>query len=212
MKFANTKGLPFLAWNSAHGAITTLGNMTNGIEIYLNQLSGVELSEDLSTVTVLGGTKSKLVRDTVWAAGKQVVTGACECVGYLGPGLGGGHGFLQGRHGLIGDSFESMNIVLANGTLTTIDSDSELWWAMNGAGHNFGVVTSVTSKIFDIVSPLWAFTSMTFKGELVAELYDNVNKYILKNGTTPVEVINWSYWQNSDLDPEVSLPSFPELV
>lgn len=60
-----------MAWNSAHGAITTLGNMTSGIEIYLDQLSGVEIAEDGKTVTVAGGTKSKLVRDTLWAAGKQ---------------------------------------------------------------------------------------------------------------------------------------------
>lgn len=31
-----------------------------------------------------------------------------------------------------------MNIVLANGTLITIDETSELFWAMKGAGHNFG--------------------------------------------------------------------------
>jgi FAD/FMN-containing dehydrogenase len=34
-------------------------------------------------------------------------------VGYIGPALGGGHGWLQGRHGTIGDQFESANIVLA---------------------------------------------------------------------------------------------------
>lgn len=71
MKFANKKELPFLAWNSAHGAITTLGNMTSGIQIYLDQLSGVEIAQDGKTVTIAGGTKSKLVRDTLWAAGKQ---------------------------------------------------------------------------------------------------------------------------------------------
>jgi hypothetical protein len=71
VKFANKKGLPFLAWNSAHGAMTTLGQMDGGIEIYLDQLSGVEIAEDGKTVTIAGGTKSKLVTDTLWAAGKQ---------------------------------------------------------------------------------------------------------------------------------------------
>lgn len=49
MKFANKKGLPFLAWNSAHGAIIILENMTNGIQIYLDQLSSVEIAEDGKT-------------------------------------------------------------------------------------------------------------------------------------------------------------------
>lgn len=138
----------------------------------------------------------------------QLVTGACECVSYLGPGLGGGHGWLQGRHGLIADQFDSMNIVLANGTVATIDSNSDLWWAVRGAGHNFGIVTSVTSKIYDIEHEDWAIEIVTFSGDKVEELYDAANKYLLKNGTQPVDVINWSYWFNKpDADANnVSLP------
>ncbi|CAG7952061.1 unnamed protein product [Penicillium salamii] len=196
VKFANKKQLPFLAYNSAHGAIRTLGKMTSGIEIYLDQLSGVKIAEDGKTATISGGTKSKVVTHTLWDAGKQAVTGACECVSYIGPALGGGHGWLQGRHGLIGDQFESMNIVLANGTLVTLDSSSELWWALNGAGHNFGVVTSITSKIFDVEHKDWAIEILTFSGSKVESLYDSVNKYLLKNGTQPTDVINWSYWVN----------------
>ncbi|KAE8374731.1 FAD-binding domain-containing protein [Aspergillus bertholletiae] len=199
--FANKKELPFLAYNGAHGAITTLGRMDNGIEIYLNQLSGVKIAEDGKSVTIAGGTLSKLVTHTLWDAGKQTVTGCCECVSYLGPALGGGHGWLQGRHGLIADQFESVNIVLANGTLATVDSSSDLWWALKGAGHNFGIVTSVTSKAFDIEHKDWAIEILTFSGDKVEEIYDTTNKYLLKEGTQPTDVINWSYWVNKpDLD------------
>ncbi|KAM0203939.1 hypothetical protein ACHAQI_010275 [Fusarium lateritium] len=202
VQFANKKKLPFLAYNSAHGAITTIGKMTQGIEIYLDQLNDVKISKDGKSVTISGGTKSKKVTQTLWASNKQTVTGCCECVGYLGPALGGGHGWLQGRHGLIADQFESMNIVLANGTLATIDSNSELWWGIKGAGHNFGIVTSVTSKVYDIKYKNWAFEIMTFKGDKVEELYDATNKYILKDGKQPTDLINWSYWFNiPDVDP-----------
>lgn len=51
--------------------MTTLGQMDGGIEIYLDQLSGVKIAEDGKTVTIAGGTKSKLVTDTLWPAGKQ---------------------------------------------------------------------------------------------------------------------------------------------
>lgn len=71
MKFANKKQLPFLAYNGAHGAITTLGKMTSGIEIYMDQLSGVDIAGDGKTATISGGTKSKMVTDTLWDAGKQ---------------------------------------------------------------------------------------------------------------------------------------------
>jgi hypothetical protein len=66
--------LPFLAYNGAHGALTTLGRMTQGIEIYLAQLSSVEIADDGETVTIGGGTKSKLVTDTLWEAGNQTGT------------------------------------------------------------------------------------------------------------------------------------------
>ncbi|KAJ5900120.1 hypothetical protein N7495_004864 [Penicillium taxi] len=211
VKFANKKKLPFLAFNGAHGAITTLGNMTSGIEIYLDQLSSVKVAENGKTVTIGGGTKSKLVTDTLWNSGKQTVTGACECVSYLGPALGGGHGWLQGRHGLIADQFQSINIVLANGTLVTLDSSSELWWAIKGAGHNFGIVTSVTSKIYDIEYKDWAIEIFTFSGDKIEDIYSAVNKYLLKNGTQPTDLINWSYWFN-DLEADASNPIIQVLV
>lgn len=49
--------------------------MDYGIEIYLGQLSGVKIASDGKTATIAGGTMSKVVTDTLWAAGKQ--TGKC---------------------------------------------------------------------------------------------------------------------------------------
>ncbi|KAH6692471.1 FAD binding domain-containing protein [Plectosphaerella plurivora] len=203
IKFANSKEVPFLAFNTAHGALTTLGRMTHGIEIFLDQLSGVKVSEDGKTATIGGGTGSKVVTDSLWDAGKQTVTGTCECVSYLGPLLGGGHGWLQGHHGLIADQVVSFNIVLADGTLQTVTADSDLWWALKGAGHNFGVITSVTSKVYDIVHTDWAIETIVFNGDRVEEVYDAINKYHLRNGSQPVDLINWSYWfNNPNVDPE----------
>ncbi|KAA8641456.1 hypothetical protein EYZ11_002260 [Aspergillus tanneri] len=208
VKYANRKNVPFLAYNGAHGAITTLGKMDHGIEINLHQLNRVEVAKDGKTVTIGGGTKSKAVTDKLWAAGKQtgksplIITGTCECVGFMGPALGGGHGWLQGHHGLVADQFVSMNIVLADGTLKTIDASSDLWWAINGAGHNFGIVTSVTTKIYDIEHRDWAIETLTFAGDKVEAVYQAANDHLLKNGTQPEGLINWSYWMNNpDADP-----------
>ena len=71
VKFANKKGVPFLAYNGAHGAITTIGKMDGGIEIFLERLSGVHVSEDGNNATIGGGSSSKTVIDDLWAAGKQ---------------------------------------------------------------------------------------------------------------------------------------------
>lgn len=114
---------------------------------------------------------------------------------YLGPALGGGHGWLQGRHGLVSDQFVSLNVVLASGKLVTVNKSSDLFWAMKGAGHNFGVVTSVTSQIYDIVRPNYALTTLFFTGDQVEAVYQTANEQWLTNGKTmPVDLINWSYW------------------
>jgi len=203
VKFANQFDIPFLATNGRHGAITTQGDMKWGIQIWLDKLNKVEISKDGKSVKIGGGTLSKKVTDTLWAANKQTVTGGCECTSILGPGLGGGHGFLQGRFGLIADQFISMDVVYADGGLRTIDKNSDIWWAMQGAGHNFGIVTSVTSKIYDVKYPDWAYQSFIFTGDKVEELYTRINNVLLKNGTQPVDVMNYSFFfNNAEVDPE----------
>lgn len=182
--------------------------MDRGVGISLSQLRSLEIAEDGQTATFGGGIMSKQVTDDLWAAGKQTVTGTCECVSLLGPALGGGHGWLQGHHGLVADQFVSMNVVLADGTLTTIDADSELWWAMKGAGHNFGIVTSLTSKIYDIEHSDWAIETITFSGDKVEAVYQAANDHLIKNGTQPAGLINWSYWMND----ATSDPNNPVIV
>jgi len=213
VKFANKKNLPFLAYNHMHGSITTLGAMDHGIEIYLGQLSGVTISEDGNTATILGGTNSKLITDTLWEAGKQTVTGTCECVSYMGPALGGGHGWLQGRHGLIADQWTSLNIVLANGTLKTgvsATKDADLFWAVKGAGHNFGIVTSVTAKLYPLEHSNWAVENLYFSGDKVEQVYAAINEHLLQGGEQAVDIIQWSYWINVPaLSPTVSTPTTP---
>ncbi|KAG8163960.1 hypothetical protein KVR01_005878 [Diaporthe batatas] len=201
--FAYKNDIPILAYNGHHGTLISLGKMDYGIQIYLGHLDSLEIAGDGSTVTVGGGINSHNLTETLWAAGKQAVTGTCECVSYLGPALGGGHGWLQGHHGLISDQFESLNVVLANGDLKTIDSTSDLWWGMLGAGQNFGIVTSATSKIYDIVSPNWAIETIVFGGDKLEAVYEAASGALVKDGTQTDDVQNYSYWQNDGtLDPD----------
>ncbi|KAI0376618.1 FAD binding domain protein [Hypomontagnella monticulosa] len=209
VKYANEHNIPFLAFSGGHGAISTVGKMKDGIQIRMSQLSSVEIAEDGATAKIGGGTLSKTITDTLWDAGKQTVTGGCECTSILGPGLGGGHGFLQGRYGLISDQFVSMNVVLADGSMKTIGESSDIWWGMQGAGHNFGIVTSVTSKIYDIKHRDWAYESFVYTGDKIEDLYEGINEHLLKNGTQPVDVINYSFFfNNPNVDPTKPLVMF----
>ncbi|XXH05698.1 glutathione S- transferase, nitrogen catabolite repression regulator [Hypoxylon texense] len=213
VKYGNEKNVPYLATNGGHGLITTVGNMHGGIQIWMNKLNTVEIAEDGKSARIGGGALSKKVTDALWAVGKQTTTRACECTSLLGPGLGGGHGFNQGRYGLVADQFLSMNIALADGSLRTIDETSDLWWAMKGAGHNFGIVTSVTLKIYDVETPDWAYVCFTFAGDKVEKLFEATKTYLLRNGTQPKDVVNYIFYanlpdvdQDNVVDPDLTNP------
>lgn len=71
IKFANANNKPYLAVNNGHGAITTVGKLQNGVQIWMRQLNSVKIAEDGKTATFGAGILSKDVTDSLWAAGKQ---------------------------------------------------------------------------------------------------------------------------------------------
>lgn len=78
-------------------------------------------------------------------------TGSAQCVGTMGAALGAGIGPLQGHRGLMLDSLESAQMVIANGSMVTTSrtQNPDLFWAIRGAGFNFGIVTEATFKVFN---------------------------------------------------------------
>lgn len=62
-------------------------------------------------------------------------------------------GRLSGLHGLVLDSILSVRLMLPNTTIVTAskDKNAELFWAIRGAGFNFGYVLDATFRIYDQV-------------------------------------------------------------
>ena len=108
----------------------------------------------------------------------------------VGPALGGGHGVQQGVYGLISDSVINMNVVLANGTAITVSetSHADLWWAMRGAGHNFGIVTSFEMKIYPANIKTYFHRTYVFRGDMLEPLFEELNKFH-NNGTLTSQMI-----------------------
>lgn len=107
---------------------------------------------------------------------------------------------MQGRHGLILDHFVKLNVVLANGSTTTVSetSNPDLFWAMRGAGHNFGIVTSFEHKIYPRDGDLWFSKIYTFNSTKLEKFHTLLNE--LSKKQIP-EIINWSLYL---VDPSVS--------
>src|SRR5262249_24567448 len=80
------------------------------------------------------------------------VLGQCPGVGASGVTLGGGLGWLSRLHGASCDNLLSARVVSASGHVLIADNErhSDLFWALRGAGANFGVTTSFEFRLHPI--------------------------------------------------------------
>jgi FAD/FMN-containing dehydrogenase len=128
------------------GGHNVAGNAVNdgGLVIDLSAMRGVRVDPSTQTVRVQGGaTLGDLDRETQ-LYGLAVPAGVVSTTGVAGLTLHGGTGHLRRKHGLSIDSLISVDIVTADGQMRTASAteNEDLFWAVRGAGSNFGVVTS----------------------------------------------------------------------
>ncbi|KAF9077185.1 hypothetical protein BDP27DRAFT_1311958 [Rhodocollybia butyracea] len=72
-------------------------------------------------------------------------------VGFVGVGgftIGGGLSYLANLHGLASDSILDAQIVLADGSIVRAKDNDDLFFAIRGAGHAFGVVTELVVRAY----------------------------------------------------------------
>ena len=152
-------------------------------------LRNITIQPDGESAWFQGGVYDGQVSQYLWDRGYVATTGACDCVGLMGPGLGGGHGRHEGLYGMVSDNFRQLNVVLANGTAIRVNetSYSDLLWGMKGAGHNFGIVTSFEMNIFPRGPDTWHYHNYIWRGDKLEAVFNALND-LQGNGTTPVNM------------------------
>ncbi|KAI8316760.1 FAD-linked oxidoreductase [Colletotrichum sp. SAR11_59] len=82
----------------------------------------------------------------------------------------------------------------------TKETNPDLFWALQGAGHNFGIVTEWKYRVYDIKNNAWGYSIFIFLAEHLEEVMEVTNKMM---ETQPPEIAHWIYFINlPDIDPE----------
>ncbi|KAK7906563.1 hypothetical protein PG985_016300 [Apiospora marii] len=194
ISYADRNSVEFYVVNRGHGLPVSQGTF-NGIQIDVGLLRNITISEDGTYGLFQGGTFDQQVIDYLWERGYVTTTGSCACVGMLGPGLGGGHGRMQNKHGLISDNMLKINAVLANGTAITVSEQShaDLFWAMQGAGHNFAAVTSFELKIYPRGPDTWYHKTYIFTQDKLEKLFELLN-VVDEDREKPEHMLNFGFY------------------
>jgi hypothetical protein len=120
--------------------------------IDVSKLNEIEIDPD-GFVSVGAGVKLGDLVEKLALHGFVLPTGSCPSVGVSGLTLGGGHGVLSRMYGLLCDSLEEVDLVLASGKKVTASAsqNADLFWAcQGGGGGNFGIVTRFKFRTYPL--------------------------------------------------------------
>jgi FAD/FMN-containing dehydrogenase len=128
-----------------------------GLMIDLAGMKSVRVDPARQTARAEGGTTWSDFDRESQLFGLATTGGAISHTGIGGLTLGGGLGWLAGKHGLACDNLLSVDLITAEGRIieASADENAELFWGLRGGGGNFGIVTSFEYRLH-AVGPLLA--------------------------------------------------------
>ncbi|KAL4936883.1 hypothetical protein BDV06DRAFT_204038 [Aspergillus oleicola] len=139
-------------------SVSGTSSSDGGLVIDLSRMNSVSVDTAKKTVTVGGGAIWKDVDEAAGAHGLSAVGGTVNHTGVGGLTLGGGYGWLSGQYGLTIDNLLSATVVTGKGEVVTASAteNEDLFWALRGAGYNFGIVTSFEFQAHEQPDPIYA--------------------------------------------------------
>jgi FAD/FMN-containing dehydrogenase len=146
---ARDRDLPVSVYATGHG---THAPAEGALVVSTSAMAEVLVDPDRRVAHIGPGARWEQVLAAAAPFGLAPLSGSHADVGVAGYTLGGGMGWLGRRFGLASDSLLRADVVSADGELVraTADRNGDLFWALRGGGGNFGVVTSLEVRLFDV--------------------------------------------------------------
>jgi FAD/FMN-containing dehydrogenase len=151
VRAARRAGLRAAGQSTGHNA-GPLGDLSATVLVKTSGMGGVSIDAADRIARVGAGVVWEDVVDAAAPHGLLALHGSSPTVGVAGYSLGGGMGWLARSHGLQTNSLTAIELVTADGELvrTDAENDPELFWALRGGGGNFGIVTALEFRLYEI--------------------------------------------------------------
>ena len=153
--FARTHELLVSLRGGGHSA-PGYGTNDGGMVIDMSLMKGIHVDPGNRTARAQGGVLWREFDHETQAFGLATTGGTVSDTGITGLTLGGGLGWLMGKHGLSIDNLVSADLVTADGQFRTasLTENPDLFWALRGGGGNFGAVTSLQYRLHPVSESL----------------------------------------------------------
>jgi FAD/FMN-containing dehydrogenase len=143
LAFAREHDMPVSIRGGGHNVA---GNalVDGGLTIDLSTMRDIRVDPNARTARVDPGVLWGELDHATQLHGLATVGGTVSHTGVAGLTLGGGFGWLSGKYGLSVDNLRAVDVVTADERLVRASATEhpDLFWALRGAGANFGVVTA----------------------------------------------------------------------
>jgi FAD/FMN-containing dehydrogenase len=151
VRFGRERGLEIAVRGGGHNVA---GNAVCdcGLMIDLSGMRSVHVDPHARRARAQGGATWGDYNRETQLHGLGSTGGVVSTTGVGGLTLGGGLGWLMGKHGMAVDSLRAVELVTASGEVLRASAEDhpELFWALRGGGGNFGVATWLEYELYPV--------------------------------------------------------------
>jgi FAD/FMN-containing dehydrogenase len=142
VNFARARGLDLAVRGGGHN-VAGRAVCDDGLMLDLSLMKGIHVDPVRRTARAQGGVTWREFNRETQAHKLATTGGVISTTGIAGLTLGGGLGWLMAKYGLAMDNLLSAEMVTASGDIVRAskDENADLFWALQGGGGNFGVVS-----------------------------------------------------------------------
>ncbi len=151
VQFARANNLLVALRGGAHNAAGN-GTCEGGIVIDTSPMKGIQVDPGQRTARAQAGVVWREFDREAQVFNLGTTGGTVSNTGIAGLTLGGGVGWLMGKHGLTVDNLLSVDLVTADGSFVraSADQNPDLFWGLRGGGGNFGITTSFEYRLHNV--------------------------------------------------------------